>query len=231
MWSTVLCHQISTLSLTPNEYCSIGSDAGEFDPPTDNHLELWVGFLLDGRTPARPESTSSHATGKRKGKNSKASSSTTSSSGTSSVRSRAFGSRGSGGRWNGAGEGWMRAEIYLVNPSEVVSAEGVQRYPKGTFGIRCERRLVRPDPERAVWRIVHSEIVGAGQARKSGATSVSYTVVRTLVVEVESLHTAPLRLRPSVFSSLNQIHSLQSTVIVTYFTVCHNGSVLYLLLT
>lgn len=30
----------------------------------------------------------------------------------------------------------MRGEVILVNPSEVVSAEGVKKYPKGTFGIR-----------------------------------------------------------------------------------------------
>lgn len=30
----------------------------------------------------------------------------------------------------------MRGEVFLVNPSEVVSSEGVKRYPKGTFGIR-----------------------------------------------------------------------------------------------
>lgn len=30
----------------------------------------------------------------------------------------------------------MRGEVFLVNPTEVVSAEGVKRYPKGTFGIR-----------------------------------------------------------------------------------------------
>lgn len=33
----------------------------------------------------------------------------------------------------------MRCEVVGVNPSEVVSAEGVQRYPKGTFRIRYTR--------------------------------------------------------------------------------------------
>lgn len=40
--------------------------------------------------------------------------------------------------WAGAGgDGWMRAEVSVVNPSEVASAEGVRRYPRGTFGVRC----------------------------------------------------------------------------------------------
>lgn len=53
-----------------------------------------------------------------------------------STSARGGGSTGSGGRWRGPGEGWMRGEVFLVNPTEVVSAEGVKRYPKGTFGIR-----------------------------------------------------------------------------------------------
>lgn len=43
------------------------NNQGEFEPPSDNHLDLWVGFLLDARTPARP---SKSATGReRKGNN------------------------------------------------------------------------------------------------------------------------------------------------------------------
>lgn len=53
-----------------------------------------------------------------------------------STATRGGGSSGSGGRWRAPGEGWMRGEVFLVNPTEVVSAEGVKRYPKGTFGIR-----------------------------------------------------------------------------------------------
>lgn len=33
----------------------------------------------------------------------------------------------------------MRCEITVVNPTEVVSADGAQRYPKGTFGIRYNK--------------------------------------------------------------------------------------------
>lgn len=44
------------------------------------------------------------------------------------------------GAWQGAeGEGWMRCEVMAVNPTEVLSTEGVQRYSKGTYGIRYGR--------------------------------------------------------------------------------------------
>lgn len=59
-----------------------------------------------------------------------------SSSRNSQQYSAARGGGGSRGKWSGSGDGWKRGEVFLVNPSEVVSAEGVKKYPKGTFGIR-----------------------------------------------------------------------------------------------
>eukprot|EP00903_Cladosiphon_okamuranus_P016531 g15251.t1 len=111
---------------------------GEFEPPSDDHLDLWVGFLVDARTPARP---SKSATGReRKGNNKRSSTAATANSSAggagSSASSASRGGGGSVGKWWGAGEGWMRGEVILVNPSEVVSAEGLKKYPKGTFGIR-----------------------------------------------------------------------------------------------
>ncbi|CAM9759100.1 unnamed protein product [Scytosiphon promiscuus] len=119
---------------------------GEFEPPSDDHLDLWVGFLLDARTPATTPTTSSAVGKGRKGNpvrsETKAPSAANASSGgaSTSKASRASSAtrRGgaSGGEWRGPAEGWMRGEVFLVNPSEVVSAEGVKRYPKGTFGVR-----------------------------------------------------------------------------------------------
>lgn len=99
---------------------------GEYDPPCDDHLALWVGFLLEARTPARPNKDIATSTGKKKGSSRVI---------TTSPR-RGNGPGVSGGRWKGPAEGWMTGEVFLVNPTEVMSTEGVQRYPKGTFGIR-----------------------------------------------------------------------------------------------
>ena len=116
---------------------------GGYEPPCDDHLNLWVGFLLDARAPARD---TTHA--RRKGNNNGASPATTTttttvSSPVSKTSPLSPGGKGTGpgvggslGSWNGPAEGWRRGEVFLVNPSEMVSAEGVRRFPKGTFGIR-----------------------------------------------------------------------------------------------
>lgn len=106
---------------------------GEYDPPCDDHLDLWIGFLLDARTPARATTI---ATGKRKGNLTPSATTSSSSKASPAPSGRGTGSSRLAGKWKGPTEGWMRAEIVVVNPTEVVSAEGVQRYPKGTFGIR-----------------------------------------------------------------------------------------------
>ena len=115
--------------------------AGEYDAPCDDHLELWIGFLLDVRTPAREADSISIGPGNPpKGMKlavTTAAMTSPTSPGTSTSP------RGKGdirNRWEGPGPGWMRGEVYLVNPSQVVSTEGLQRYPKGTFGIRWKRK-------------------------------------------------------------------------------------------
>ncbi len=46
------------------------SKPGEHEPPSDDHLDLWVGFLLDARTPAGPSSNRSSGRGRRGNNNS-----------------------------------------------------------------------------------------------------------------------------------------------------------------
>eukprot|EP00752_Nemacystus_decipiens_P001572 g1533.t1 len=132
---------------------------GEFEPPSDDHLDLWVGFLVDARPPARP---SKRATGRdRKGKNNRPSTTVaanaSSGGGGSSRSSQQYSASrgGSRGKWLGPGEGWKRGEVIVVNPSEVVSAEGVKKYPKGTFGIRyLDTGLEIPDVPRDCIRVL-----------------------------------------------------------------------------
>lgn len=119
----------------PSLYTRI-PNPGQDDPPCDDYLNLWVGFLLDARVPEKPSDSTGGTSAPSRGRK--------------DINSAALGSPGASARvkrspspvrrpgtWTGpGGEGWMRAEVLVVNPSEVISADGIHRYPKGTFGIR-----------------------------------------------------------------------------------------------